>query len=368
MNRSHLTIQDTTIQDTGLTFEHMAVIRATALSFFPEVVREVGGDPDRLLAEVGIDPSNAGRSDVFVPLHAAVAVLEIAAKATSTPDLGRRLAALQGIEILGVVGIAASTARDGAEALGIFERFLAAYSPGLALRVKDLASPGRSFVEYKLLNPDVVASPQHNELAVGVLLRVLRHLLGDVHRPVRAHLPHQPLASPADYVKSFGCRTEFDQATTGLTIRTVDLNRPLRSDSNAHRAVVEYLEMIVGDGTAALPSVQALVGRLLPSGRVTLEFVAKQMNLHPKTLQRRLAAEGATFAAVVDTIRRDTAQRLLRDTRITMAHLASELGYSEQTVLTRSCHRWFGRGPAAYRRLLRASDGAALSSGVENLS
>lgn len=78
----------------------MAVIRGTALSFFPEVVREVGGDPDWLLAEVGIDPSDAGRSDVFVPLHSAVTVLEIAAKATSTPDLGRRLAALQGIEIL----------------------------------------------------------------------------------------------------------------------------------------------------------------------------------------------------------------------------------------------------------------------------
>ena len=346
----------------------MAVIRATALSFFPEVVREVGGDPDRLLAQVGIDPSDVGRSDVFVSLHSAVTVLEIAAKATSTPDLGRRLAAVQGIEILGVVGIAASTASDVAEALSIFERFLAAYSPGLGLRVKDLDTPGRSFIEYQLLDPDVVASPQHNELAVGVILRVLRHLLGDLHRPVQAHLPHQPLASPAEYLESFGCRTQFDQVATGLTVRTADLSRPLHSDSHAYRAVVEYLGTIVGDEAATLASVRALVGRLLPTGRVTLEFVARQMNLHSKTLQRRLAADGATFAGVVDTIRRDTAQRLLRDTRVSMAHLARELGYSEQTVLTRSCHRWFGQGPAAYRKTLRDSDGAALSYGVENMS
>jgi AraC-like DNA-binding protein len=346
----------------------MAVIRATALSSFPEVVREVGGDPDRLLTQVEIDPSDAGRSDVFVPLHSAVMVLETAAKVTSTPNLGRRLAALQGIEILGLVGIAASSARDVAEALTIFERFLAAYSPGLGLRVMDLETPGRSFIEYQLLDPDVLASPQHNELAVGVILRVLRHLLGDLHRPVRAHLPHQPLASPAEYLESFGCRTRFGESATGLTIRTADLSRPLRSDSQAHRAVVEYLETIVGDEAATLASVRTLVGRLLPGGRVTLEFVATQMNLHSKTLQRRLAAEGATFASVVDTIRRDTAQRLLRDTRITMAHLARELGYSEQTVLTRSCHRWFGEGPAAYRRRLRDMDGAALSYRVNNLS
>jgi AraC-like DNA-binding protein len=45
-----------------------------------------------------------------------------------------------------------------------------------------------------------------------------------------------------------------------------------------------------------------------------------------------------------------------------------ELGYSEQTVLTRSCHRWFGEGPAAYRRRLRDSDLAALSYRANKLS
>ncbi|WP_284226756.1 hypothetical protein [Mycobacterium antarcticum] len=45
----------------------MAVIRATALSHFRDVVREVGGDADSLLAQVGIDPSDAGRSDVIIP-------------------------------------------------------------------------------------------------------------------------------------------------------------------------------------------------------------------------------------------------------------------------------------------------------------
>lgn len=344
------------------------MVRATALLFFPEVVRDVGGDPDRSLSQVGIDPSFAGRPDVFVPLRAAVSVLEIAAAATSTPNLGRRLAAVQGIEILGLVGIAASTARDVAEALNIFERFLGAYSPGLGLRVKDLDTPGRSFIEYQILAPDVAASPQHNELALGVMLRVLRHLLGDLHRPLQAHLPHQPLASPDEYLESFGCRTQFGQLASGLTVRTADLGRPLRSDSHTHRAAVNYLTTIVGDEAATLASVRTLVGRLLPSGRVSLEFVARQMNLHPKTLQRRLAAEGATFAGVLDTIRRDTAQRLLRDTRITMAHLARELGYSEQTVLTRSCHRWFGHGPAAHRRRLRDSDSVELSCDVNNLS
>ena len=55
----------------------------------------------------------------------------------------------------------------------------------------------------------------------------------------------------------------------------------------------------------------------------------------------------------LDDVRRELAERYLRDTRITLSHLARELGYAEQSVLTRSCRRWFGRGPAAYRKELQ---------------
>jgi AraC-like DNA-binding protein len=34
--------------------------------------------------------------------------------------------------------------------------------------------------------------------------------------------------------------------------------------------------------------------------------LARQFRIHPKTLQRRLAAEGTSFAALVDDVRRET--------------------------------------------------------------
>ena len=44
----------------------MSVVRATALSNFCDVVRQVGGDPDAILSGAGIDPEDAGRVDVFL--------------------------------------------------------------------------------------------------------------------------------------------------------------------------------------------------------------------------------------------------------------------------------------------------------------
>lgn len=341
-----------TFEDTGLASLTVAMVRAAALTRFPDVVRAVGGDPDTLLTAVGIDPSHVGRADVFIRLGDAVRVVEVAAETTATADFGLRLAAVQGIDILGPVGVAARTSGTVAEALQIFARFIGAHSPGLRLTITDQQRSGSSLIEYQILDADVPASPQHAELALGVILRVLRHLLGELYRPLRAHLPHHPLSPEGEYRELFGCEIRFGSLSTGLVVRNVDMGRPLRGDEQAHRALVEYLQTIVGDDATTMRSVQTLVRTLLPGGQISLDVVARQMNMHPKALQRRLRAEGSTFFDVVDAVRRDTAHRLLRDTRITTAHLARELGYAEQSVLTRSCHRWFGAGPAAYRRRL----------------
>jgi AraC-like DNA-binding protein len=110
-----------------------------------------------------------------------------------------------------------------------------------------------------------------------------------------------------------------------------------------------------------VPVVDDLVRRLLPSGNVELATVAEELGLHPRTLQRRLEDEGVTFAELVQQVRRRTAESYLRDTDMTLRHLASELGYLEQSTLTRSSRRWFGTSPLAYRRALRALPDAAIT-------
>jgi AraC-like DNA-binding protein len=333
----------------------MSVVRGTSLSNYPRLVAELGADPVAQLTAAGIDPDAVGRYDVFVPLPRVATAIERAAAATGAADFGRRLGQLQGIEILGPVGVAARTAATVADALRIFENFLTAYSPAIGLRVTTLSDPERSFIEYTMNDPDLPTHPQGAELSLGVTLRVLRFLLGAQYAPLSVHLPHDPLTAVAAYRNYFGCRPVFAEQTMGFTISSADLARPLRRDQLAHDAVVRYLTSITSAEPRTVASVRTLVRQLLPSGTVTLELIAEQLNLHPKAMQRRLAADGTTFAAIADEARRELAQRYLRDTRITLAHLARELGYAEQSVLTRSCHRWFGRGPAAYRKELQLS-------------
>ncbi len=331
------------------------MVRGNALSNYPMLVAELGGDPAALLRATGIREQDVGNYDAFISMRAIIRALETAAEVTATADFGRRLARGQGIEILGPVGVAARTAATVADAVAIFSTFMAAYSPAIVLSIAELTDPQRSFIALEFLLDEAIECPQTTELALGVSLGVFRLLMGANFASLSVHLPHEPLTPKDSYIKYFGATPYFAQRSAGFTVCTADLARPLNRDDLAHRAVVDYLSSITPVGAGIVESVRMIVRQLLPTGAATLDVVAEQFHLHPKTLQRRLAGHGTTFFALVDEVRKDIADRYLRTTGISLSHLARELGYAEQSVLSRSSRRWFGTGPASYRNHARPS-------------
>jgi AraC-like DNA-binding protein len=330
----------------------MSVVRGTSLSGYPRLVAELGGDPVELLRAAGIRPHDVGDHEVFFPYRSLIVAIETAAEATSAPDFGRRLALRQGIEILGPVGVAARTAATVGDAFRILETFISAYSPAISGRITPGANPEQLFYAFEIL---IERPPQHRqtiELSLGVSLGVMRIMLGATYAPLAVHFPHEPLTATADYLTYFGCRPRFTQPAAGFTICAADLARPLNQDALAHQAVVQYLAGITTHQPGMSESVRRMVRQLLPTGAASLELIAAQFDLHPRALHRRLRAERTTFAELIDSVRRETAEHFLRNTEMGLSHLTRELGYAEQSVLSRSCKRWFGCGPSAYRASL----------------
>jgi AraC-like DNA-binding protein len=334
-------------------------IRATCLLQFKELLGELGKDPDAILRQAGIRPDDAGQADRFVSLRAAAQALEAAAAVTSMPDFGRRLAARRSIETIGLLGVAAQSAPTLEAAFEIFSTFIGAHSPGVQAGLTPESGSSASFYELRLLLDGPPRQCQAIEMGLGASLQILRAMLGSAYSPLAVRVPHSALTPPADYVRYFGCTAHFAQPEAGFLLRAADLRRCLQRDDQTRRqAVAELTALIDGRPPSLVQTVTDVTRTLLPSGALTIDLAAKQLGLHPRTLQRRLATEDASFAALVDNVRRDTAQRYLRDTDISLEHLTRLLGYSEQSVLTRSCQRWFSTSPTGYR-----STGARLATG-----
>jgi len=77
--------------------------------------------------------------------------------------------------------------------------------------------------------------------------------------------------------------------------------------------------------------------------------IARQMRLSPRTLQRRLAAEGTGFKELLETTRRDLARGWVRDGSLPLTEIAYRLGYSDAAAFSRAFKRWTGRSPGAFR-------------------
>lgn len=336
----------------------MSVVRGTALSGYPQLVAELGGDPAELLRAAGIPAGAVGAYEVFVPYRAVILAVETAATVTATADFGRRLALRQGIEIVGPLGVAARTAATVGDAFSIVERFLSAYSPAISARIVPGSNSAELFYAFEVLIERAPPHPQITELSLGVSLGILRLLFDAPYAPLSVHLPHEPLTPVNEYLAYFGCRPYFTQPVAGLMFRTADLDRPLHRDDLAHQAMVRYLSGVTAESAGMTQSVRTMARQLLPTGTVSLELIAGELGLHPKALHRRLAAEDTTFAALVDGVRRQAAERYLRDTDISLAHLTRELGYAEQSVLSRSCQRWFGCSASSYRKAIRVASRA----------
>ena len=335
----------------------MSLVRGTALQGFVELVNELGSDPAPVLRRAHLSADAVGDHDSFVSYRSVLAVLEDAARTTRAGDFGRRLATRQGLEILGPVGVAARTAPTVGAALASIEQYMSFYSPALAVVVEPGPEPSLAQLEWRLLAERPPAHGQAAELALGVACRVFELLAGPDFLPTAVQVKHAALTDERDYVRYYGCPVEFSAERYGFRFSSAILVRALGVDSAVHDVVRDYLGAIaVPSESTAVDAVTALVRRMLPTGGLDLDLISDQLAQHRRTLQRQLAAEGATFGDLVDRERRAEVERLLRDTDMPLGQLSGTVGFSEQSVLSRACRRWFGASPTQLRRTLRSSD------------
>ncbi|GHE76088.1 HTH-type transcriptional regulator VirS [Amycolatopsis deserti] len=330
-----------------------SLIRATNLLGFAELVRELGGDPEALLTRHRIPPGVASVEDAFIPYASLAYLLDETARELGCPDFGLRLSGWQGIDILGPVAVMARHASTVADGFAQIARYLHIHSPALHLSV---ARPGEvgyrdgavTFLfDIQERGLPYLAQPYELSLANGE--RIAR-LLGGADLVFEAvAFRHAAQSDPATYEEFFGAPVLFGQEWCGIRISLAAAQRPIdTADPATLRLVSRYLDASYTPGQDLVPRVAELVRRLLPTGTCTTTTVARHLGLHPRTLQRQLAAEGTTFATILDEERKEQAARLLATPGLQLRQLAGMLGYVEQSTFNRSFRRWYGTTPTRY--------------------
>jgi len=76
-----------------------------------------------------------------------------------------------------------------------------------------------------------------------------------------------------------------------------------------------------------------------------LPMIADAFNITPRTLQRRLAEEGATYRRISEDLKQKICDLLIRHDRYSILDISHILGYSEPAAFIHSFKKWHGVPP-----------------------
>ncbi|WP_232787376.1 AraC family transcriptional regulator [Spongiibacter nanhainus] len=173
------------------------------------------------------------------------------------------------------------------------------------------------------------------------------------------YFTHNRVGDSAEYRRIFGAPVHFNSAANSVVFESSyvdivpryphpEIYRSLLASAEAELATLHMEEKIVREVTEA-------IRRTLPEGLPKLDVIAEELNLTPRTLQRRLYLTNNTFKGLVELARRERSVVLIRDETLDLPDIAAELGFNDQSAFQKAFKRWFGQAPGRYRDAIKGS-------------
>jgi AraC-like DNA-binding protein len=330
-------------------------MRGWVLQGFANLIEELGGDAAAYEKRFQLPLSGLDQSEVPIPGSALIRLMEACAEELGCPDFGIRLGTVQGRAPLGPVMLALTQCATVGEAIGAAARFISLLNPAVELQCERIASGLR--LTYQIKVPRIGLVVQFEQWCLMAGVKIFQILAGANARPRSIFFTHAPVLPNDFYSRTYGCPVKFSQAAFGIEFSASDAARPMDGNDPEMKALVtDYLERIAdASGLDLEHQMDALIRKLLPTGRCTLDTIASHYFVSVRTLQRRLEDQGLAFEKQVDDIRRERAALYLGDPTLRVSQIALLLGYAEQSSLSHAFKRWHGMSPSAWRRVHSAS-------------
>ena len=306
--------------------------------------RSVGIDP-----EAPLDPKHMIRDAEF---------FELLERVAHEDDDGRSVAIRVGASMrcddYGAFGLAFKSAIDLRGSFHRVERYGRVVTSIANFTV--VPKNGSAFMAVRPEEETRLGLKMTNELAVAAATALSREVCQHDFSPVAVFFSHEGPADLSAHQAHFKCPVHYGADRDGLEISDDLLNAGNRlGDASISEFFDTHLEKELAefvDDSRLDQRVRIQIAQALSEGVPTISEVAGRLGMSSRTLQRRLADQGHVYQDLVDTARRDLAERLLGGTEFALAEIAFLTGYAEQSTFTRAFKRWHGQTPANYRRAI----------------
>lgn len=313
-------------------------------------VADMGADVPAWLAHAQLSEAQLQADDLQLSFATFRQLIEGAMACTGEPAFGLLVGERLVVNTHGLLGYAAMNSTSLRQAAQLIERYIGLRTSLVSIRLVETAGESRLvFAESAPLGS--IARPVL-EAVVLAIKNVLDFMT----------LGSCPLArvsfafAKQDYAELacelFNCEVHYGADWSGFVLPPEAIDQPLKmADAASFRDAEQILQRELAK-LSAEQSIGARVRRIMlekQNGFPSLNLTARLFHLTPRTLHRRLLAEGTSFKHILEEVRHTLALEHLKSGHMTVEEIAYSLGYSDMANFRRAFKRWQNQPPSAYR-------------------
>ncbi|MVO15969.1 AraC family transcriptional regulator [Parasedimentitalea huanghaiensis] len=313
---------------------------------------ERGYDEETIFRGTAFDASLLQEEAPMVEAADNLGFFEHAADLTKNDLIGFQLSQGQDnrrIGLISYVGLASPNVLEFLLNYGRYVRVVSDVFDGDLSRLKD-----QGLLSWRYRIPSNIERRQYVEYSVTVLLNTLRHYTGTKLVPRQVGFEHQRKDHVEVLEEFYGCKIMFGAECNSFEFKKADLELPLISaDEQLLKVLRGYGDQVLaekkGQHDGLIPEVEQAIADQLAAGGASLDAVASELGMSPRTLSRKLANRDTTFFRVLEDLRKSLSKSYLRDSDLALAEIAFLLGFSGLSSFNDAFKRWTGQSPGQFR-------------------
>jgi AraC-like DNA-binding protein len=245
------------------------------------------------------------------------------------------------------------------EATRIFDWVRELINPMLRVRLEEDGETANLIVELGDNDSKLPGKPYFTETMFAAILKFGRMLVGESPQLHCLRFRHLPPAYAQAYHDFFRIPIHFGQSLHALEMDRKLLDQALEGGFPALHQQAEYrVEQRLSRLSKRPGLVTAIEDAFSQDPQMLgqgIEPMAAALNIHSRTLQRRLREAGHSYAELQARVRYRLAMQYLEQTQDDLESISERLGFSDRRSFTRAFARWSGVSPSSFRTRGRRS-------------
>jgi len=308
-------------------------------------------DTSHLLQQAGIDEQLLLQPENRIPFAQQAQLWRLISEATDNESLPLIFGQQSQPASFSMAGYIAMNSQTIGEAMDASQTYQVAAGQGGELSIQRNAEHIQ--VHYVPVDPGSHSTQVRSCAMLAANFVLGRWLIGESYTPQFANLSMPSPADAAPFEAFFQCPVRFEQPQDFLQFPLNIASTPIPHASlELLNLMKQRADKVIADSIGK-ETLSAQVARLLADALMGQEpdkgFIAQQLGVSQRTLQRKLAKENSSYQEVLDQTRHNLALEYLQQAQLSVADIAYLLGFAEPSTFYRAFKKWHAMTPGQYR-------------------